>query len=79
MTRGTSVVMSLKLFALPHPSSKLRTITIILSTNRSYVISPCVTNTDQWLTSLLYYKAAKYSKKRRVTVPVLLVLKEAIF
>ena len=39
----------------------LTIINIILSTNCSYVILPCVTNTDQQLTSLLYYRAAKYS------------------
>ena len=44
--RGTSVARSLKLLALPHPLSQnqSRTINIILSTNRSYVISPCETN-----------------------------------
>ena len=42
---GTSVVRSLKLLALPHPLSKeLIENNIILSMNRSYVISPCVTN-----------------------------------
>ena len=44
--RGTSVARSLKLLALPYPLSKNQSIenNIILSTNRSYVISPCETN-----------------------------------
>ena len=59
---GTSVVRNLK-FLTPFFIFLTTIINIILSTNRSYVISPCVTNTDQWLTSLLYYRAAKYSQK----------------
>jgi len=43
--RGTSVARSLKLLALPHSNNQSNQSTIIiLSTNRSYVISPCVTN-----------------------------------
>ena len=42
--RGTSVVRNLK-FLTPF-FIFITTINIILSTNRSYVISPCVTNTD---------------------------------
>jgi hypothetical protein len=46
--RGTSVARSLKLLALPYPLSKNQSIenNIILSTNRSYVISPYETNID---------------------------------
>jgi len=43
--RGTSVARSLKLLTLPQVGKKKRITIIILSTNRSYVISPCVTNT----------------------------------
>ena len=42
--RGTSVARSLKLLALPYFISIRIEYNIILSTNRSYVISPCVTN-----------------------------------
>ena len=39
--RGTSVARSPKLLALPYPFPRINRIyTIILSTNRSYVISP---------------------------------------
>ena len=45
--RGTSVARSPKLLALPYPFLEpIKYTTIILSTNRSYVISPCVTNTN---------------------------------
>ena len=40
---GTSIVRNLK-FLTPFFKNKSRTIIIILSTNCSYVISPCVTN-----------------------------------
>ena len=42
--RGTSVASSLKLLALPYPFLELIKYNIILSTNRSYVISPYKTN-----------------------------------
>ena len=60
--RGTSVVRNLK-FLTPFFVFLIKIINIILSTNRSYVISPYNTNTDQWLTLLLYYRAAKYSQE----------------
>jgi hypothetical protein len=41
---GTSVARSPKLLALPY--LRRRITIIILSTNRSYVISPCVTNSS---------------------------------
>ena len=56
---GTSVVRNLK-FLTPFFIFLITIINIILSTNRSYVISLYDTNTDQELTSLLYYRAAKY-------------------
>ena len=43
--RGTSVARSLKLLALALPY-KIRRTTIILSTNRIYVISPYKSNTN---------------------------------
>ena len=42
--RGTRVARSLKLLALAHPFLESIEYNIILSTNRSYVISPCETN-----------------------------------
>jgi len=55
-------------------------IIVILFTNYRYMISPCDTNTDQWLTSQLYHKIAKYyTKKRQAIILVLLVLEEAVF
>ena len=59
---GTSVVRNLK-FLTPFFVFLTTIINIILSTNRSYVILPCITNTNQWLTLLLYYRAAKYSQE----------------
>ena len=49
--RGTSVARSLKLLALPFLET--RRTTIILSTNRSYVISPCVTN----IITLIFFRS----------------------
>ena len=65
--RGNSVVRSLKLFALPHPFSKnqSRTTTIILSTNRSYVISPCETN--NWRKSNTNIKYLKETKQYKIS------------
>ena len=45
--RGTSVARSPKLLALPYPFLELIKYNIILSTNRSYVISPYKTNSNE--------------------------------
>ena len=41
-----ALARSLKLLALPYPFLTIQS-NIILSTNRSYVISPCVTNNNK--------------------------------
>ena len=56
---GTSVVRNLK-FLTPFFVFLIRTTIIILSTNRSYVISPCVTN--KYFNKLLYIQASNRDK-----------------
>ena len=57
---GTSVVRNLKFLTPFFNPLRINQNNIILSTNHSYVILPCVTNTNQWLTSQLYYRTARY-------------------
>jgi hypothetical protein len=80
--RGTSVARSLKLLALPHFQS-------INQLTSSYQLAktgwlrfwpirigiPGDTNTDQWLTSLLYHRTARFRQKRqsRAGVPYALI------
>ena len=64
--RGTSVVRSLKLFALPY-LIKISFLTIILPITCRYVISSYI------------IKQLSIPKKRRATILVLLILKEAVF
>ena len=64
--RSTNIVKSLKLLTLPYPFSKNQLNNIILATNCSYVISPCVTNNNNFI-KLIINNFIAYKKSTFLT------------